>query len=201
MKFTKRILAALLTLTLALSLALPAAADNWSDFRITKQPQSKTIKYGDSFTLSVEVSFPAGVEVEYQWYRWTKDGSAYPITGATEISLLCGANDFDYPYKNDFYDYHCEIAAHEKDAGGNELSSEKRTSDRVRVTTNYVEEKAEKTFWDKAFDITLAPFGIAGGMTLVAITISFGLAIPFVPFIFLYYLIEGFVIGFRGLFL
>jgi len=201
MKFTKRMLATLLTLALAFALALPAtAAVNWDEFKITKQPQDLTIKHGDSFTLSIEVAVPAGVEVEYQWYRSPFAGSendSTRISGATTSLLQLSNTDTNYPpVRNSYYIYHCEITAYEKDTSGTEISSKARTSDKARVT---VEEK-EKNFWDKVFDITIAPFGIAAGMTLTTITMSFGLAIPFSPLVFLYYLFEGFIIGFRGLF-
>jgi len=62
MKLTKRLFAVLLTFALVLGFALPAmAAVKWSEFRITKQPQSQTIKHGESFTLSVEMNAPLQV--------------------------------------------------------------------------------------------------------------------------------------------
>jgi len=156
MKQTKKLFALLLTLALALSLALPTmAAVNWDDFRITKQPQSMTIIHGDSFTLSVEVSLPAEVvDVEYQWYRRFMSGGSTPIAGATAAELHRGSNDSDYPFKMNYNEYYCEITAYEKDAGGKELSSKKLTSGSARVTAK----EKEPTFWEKLAGIIFGPF-------------------------------------------
>jgi len=200
MKQAKKCLALALTLTLALTLALPAAAAvNWEDFRITRQPQSMTIIHGESFTLSMEVNVPDGVEVEYQWRRSPVGGSedsSTRIYGATEPDLQLSSNDDHYPFRNNYYDYYCEITAHGKDADGNELSSQTLTSGRARVT---VEEK-EKTFWEKVYSVTLEPFSYAGSMTLVGMMLSFGLLLPVAPFYFLYFLVVGYIEGFKGLF-
>ena len=201
MNFTKRILAVILTLALAFLLTLPAmAAVNWNELSITKQPQNLTIKNGESFTLSVEVNVPAGAEVEYQWYRSPFAGSendSTRISGATQPVLQLSNTDTNYPpVRNNYYIYHCVITAYEKDAFGIEISSQTRTSDKARVTVA----EEEKTFGDKMFDLFIAPFGIAGSMTITSILLSYGLAIPVAPLVFLYYLFAGFITGFRGLF-
>jgi hypothetical protein len=151
MKFTKRILAALLTLALALTLTLPAAAAvNWDDFRITTQPQSQTIIHGDSFTLSVEVEAPAGVEVEYQWYLRTRGGGSKPIEGATAKDFYCSSTYIEYPYVNNYDEYYCEISGYEKDTDGTVLSSKVLTSGRARVDAE--REVKKLTFWGKIWE-------------------------------------------------
>jgi len=187
-KFTKRILAALLTLTLALSLALPTmAAVNWDDFRIAKQPQGLTIKEGESFTLSVEVNVPDGVEVAYQWSISTKR-----IENATTPELHLGPDDPYYPENSPLggasTDYICDITAYEKDGGGNVISKRYLISDRVRVTT-------ERSFWGKLLDVTIAPFGYAFSAVIVA-----PVFIPIFPLAYLGFLIYFYVQGFMGLF-
>jgi hypothetical protein len=189
MKFTKRMLATLLTFALALSLALPVtAAVNWDEFKITKQPQNLTIKHGDSFKLSVEVTVPAGVEVQYQWYN---EGSL--IEGATAQDLHLGSSDPYYPKfdgtKSIDY-YQCRITAHDKH---NITISQTLTSNYARVTT-------EKTFTEKLASVTWEPFVFAFGGTMVQLAWSFGLLFPISPIMFLVYLIFGFVKGFKGLF-
>jgi len=193
MKITKRLLAAVLTMALALGLALPAmAAVDWDAFKITKQPQDLTIKHGDSFTLSVEVSVPAGVEVEYQWYRWMNGGGPKPIDGETAAIMIRKSNDSDYPSENRFYEYHCEITAHEEGTGN--LS--KLTSNKARVDA----EEKEKDFLGKVYSVTVEPFVYAGKQTATSVLLSFGFLIPLAPVWFLFFLVEGFINGFRGLF-
>ena len=189
MKFTKRMLAVTLTLALALSLALPAAAAvDWNDFRITKQPQNLTIKYGESFMLSVEVNVPAGVEVEYQWYT----GSSSKITGATTSEMHLGPNDHFYPenyrYGGASTDFICEITAYEKDGGGNVVSTRFRRSDMVYVST-------KRTSLGKLIDVTIGPFGYA--FTAVVVSPAF---IFIFPLAYLGFLIYFYGKGFVGLF-
>jgi len=198
MKQFKRLLALGLAFALAIGLALPTmAAVDWDDFRITKQPQGLTIKQGDSFTLSVEANIPDGVEVEYQWYR---EGGAWgelaiKIVDATTPDLHQNPNDSDYPDANMYHEYHCMITAYEN---GNAASTRTLTSSRVRVLAE--EEKKEKTFWEKVYSVTLEPFAYAGIMTMSGLLMSMGLIIPLSPFYFLYFLVEGYVKGFKGLF-
>jgi len=70
MRHTKALLSLLLTLALAFSLALPALADEPDPAMpvIAKQPQSVTVKSGESFTLTVEAEIASGGEIGYQWY-------------------------------------------------------------------------------------------------------------------------------------
>ncbi|MDR2686972.1 MAG: hypothetical protein LBB75_04410 [Oscillospiraceae bacterium] len=187
MKHTKGLLAALLALALALSLALPTmAAVDWSDFRITTQPQSKTIKYGDSFTLSVKVHVPDGVEVEYQWEHSNK------IEGATTSILTLGPDDRYYPEYDRLggasTDFICWITAYERDSDGHEISKRYLMSDRVHVTT-------ERTALGKFLDVTIAPFGYAFTMTMM----SPAFALIF-PISYLGCLVYCYIEGFKGLF-
>jgi len=196
MKFKKRILATVLTLALALGLALPTmAAVDWDEFKITRQPQGLTIKHGDSFTLSVEVTVPVDVEVEYQW-RSGSDARTI-IEGATDPDLHLGSNAPNYP-PNDkrggsTVTYSCKITAYEKDDSDNVIASQVLFSDRVRVTT-------ERTLGGKLYDITLAPFEEAAMSAMMALGMSWGLLIPFVPIVFLGVLIYSFIKNFIALF-
>ena len=188
MKSTKRILATLLTLALALSLTLPAmAVVDWDEFRITKQPQDLTIKNGDSFTLSVEVNIPDGVEVEYRWQR----DSSY-IEGATAPELHLRTGDSFYPefsrLGGDLADYVCDIIGYEKDAVGNVISSRSLRSDRVRVGT-------ERTALGKLFDVTIGPIGYA----LISPVLMTPLIVVY-PFAFLGFLVYYYYLGFKALF-
>jgi hypothetical protein len=189
MKKTKRILSTLLALVLsfalAFSFALPAAAAvNWDDFRITKQPQNLTIKHGDSFTLSVEVAMPVGADIKYQWY-----GGSNRIANATASELHLGADDRYYPDDDRLggasSSFFCEITAYDEDNGG-----DKRTiwSDTVHVTT-------ERTLLGKLLDVTIAPFGYAFSAVIVA-----PVFIPIFPLAYLGFLIYFYVQGFMGLF-
>jgi len=137
MKHTKRMLAALLTLALVFAIALPSFANqssvNWNEFRITKQPESRqNIKFGESFTLSVEVNVPEGVEVEYQWQRLFTN-----IEGAIESELHLDSSHPDYLFRsiNGTAEaiYRCIIRAYEKDDDGNTISSKKLQTNDARV--------------------------------------------------------------------
>ena len=131
MKFTKRLFAVTLIMALALGLAMPAAAAvNWDEFRITGQPQGKTVTYGESFTLGVEVAVPEEVEaVEYHWYR-----EAEAIEGAAAPELRLGPGDREYPsYARDNTGwngkYYVKVTAYETDGDGSVVSSELRSND------------------------------------------------------------------------
>jgi len=76
MKLSKRLLAMLLTLVLALTLALPAFAEddppeepNPAMPVITVQPVGGSMAIGELITLRVEAYIPNGDEVGYRWYR------------------------------------------------------------------------------------------------------------------------------------
>jgi len=204
MKFTKRILATLLTLALALTLALPTmAAVDWDEFRITARYLNGTrfssilIKQGDSFTLSVEVNVPDGIdEVTYQWSWYRDGGSRGTIEGATTSELCLSPSDSYYPEHQymgaDSTSYHCKITAYEKGSLGNDVSSQWLDA----PFSVYV----ERTPLDKIRDITVTPFVYAFGGTVSLISMTMGLLFPVSPLIFLGLLVYGFFEGFRGLF-
>jgi hypothetical protein len=186
----------LLTFTLALSFALPAmAAVNWDEFRIANQPQDLTIKHGDSFTLSVEVNVPDGVELEYRWRRMS-GGSKY-IENATTSELHISPDDSSYYPQNsrlggggDSVDFNCEIIPYVMGAAG-----------RVKMTqyvlrSNTVSVQTERTVLGKILDVTVAPFWYAFGGVMATPAVS----IPLFPFAYLYWLVLAYVSGFRALY-
>ena len=154
MKHTKRLLAMASALALALTLALPAmAAVNWDDFTIITEPppERQYVKRGESFTLSVEVNIPEGVEVTYQWYAYVTP-SDRPIAGATAPSLQLGPSDAFYPNMwgiagSRFCFYTCWITATDNISGQTKkLSSWPSTTVRV-----------EGNFFEKLYSVTLEP--------------------------------------------
>ncbi|MCL2300642.1 MAG: hypothetical protein FWC27_10920 [Firmicutes bacterium] len=166
---------------------------------IPKQPQNLVIKNGDGFTLGVQATAPAGVEFTYQWYHYVNAlSSAMPLKGATSPDLHLEAKDSGYPSPS--AEYYCKITAIKKDSDGNILSSRTVSSDDATVT-------AEKTFGDKLYGITIGPFVSAamiimtGGVLAVGWTLPLApLLIPLVPFVYLFYVVEGFIAGFKDLF-
>jgi len=100
----KKLLAALLTLALSLTLALPTAFAeegetgsqvNWDDFYIVTQPVASLSMFSsDTVTLRIEVNIPEGVEVGYQW-RYSG-----VIPDATEPVLTIGPDDW-WPRSSD----------------------------------------------------------------------------------------------------
>jgi len=180
------LLSVLLAFALTLSFALPALAINWDDFRITKQPQGLTVLDGDSFTLSVEVQFPAGAVVEYQWYV---DGSYYSgsTINATGPSLTAAPGDLYYalesgraPDNHSYKNYYCKITGYEMD--GDEIFSERTLqSDTVTVWVT----GQPLTFWEKMFVIFVLPIFETAGFVMIG---GGFLAIPFLlvsPFVYL----------------
>ena len=185
MKFTKRMLATLLTLALALGWALPTmAAVNWDEFRITKQPEGMTIKHGESFTLSVEVNVPDGVEVTYRWQC-----KGVFIENANTRELRLGPDDLYYPsferLGGNETSYQCWITPYED---GNAIPMRIRTSNTVNV-------KIERSISGKLLDVTIAPFGYAFTMVIM----SPALALIF-PISYIGCLIYAYYVGFRALF-
>jgi len=213
MKRTRKPFALLLALLLALGLAAPAMAAsaaqavNWGAFRIIEEPQSQTIPNGESFTLSVEVNIPDGVEVEYQWY-WTEPRTVFnmsgykftsPIPNATAPEVQLKPGDAEYPVISYTYnpgerfgEYYCQISAYEKDGSGAVVARRDLESETVRVDVL-------RSAGEKVYGVTLEPFAIAFMQTVLLNVWTFLMALPFSPIIFLYYLAGAFVIGFRGL--
>ena len=195
MKLTKRVLATVLAFALALSFALPSmAAVNWEKLYFTKRQQDITIKHGDSFTLSVEVNVPDGVEVQYQWY--CVPSGEVPIENATTHELQISPNTAIYP-SNDrlggtVAKYRCRVTANEKDDAENVISS--------KSLDNTVTVRTERTSSGKLYDLTIAPFTYAFGSAVGIISMTYGLLLPVSPIVFLVGLIFGFIQGFKGLF-
>jgi len=193
MRFTKRMLAVLLTLALALSLGLPAvAAVDWNEFRITKQPENMTIKQGDSFTLSVEVNVPEGMEVEYQWCRI--HGGSIDIENATSPDLRLGPDNSNYPQNNKFGGgdserYECQITAYAKNAVGTVVLEK-------RIWSNTVSVQLERTVVGKILDVTVGPFWYAFGSVFATAPVS----IPLFPLAYLFWVVLAYASGFRALF-
>ena len=206
MKQSKKLLALLMALVLAFSLALPALAEeaaeitaevnaagevsaaevDWDDFYIISQPPKEiTLTRGSDFTLSVEVNVPAGVEVRYRW-KWVAGDS----TISTEKELHRAPGDDYYPnaaparpYAKYCAEYRCEITAVEKDSDGKVVKTAVLKTEIITVT---ILPEREPTFWE-----TLLERWILGPLLLtvgVCVT-TFGVAIPFSPFVWIYYLI------------
>ena len=116
----KKLTALLLTLVLALVLTAPAAfaqeeenqsTINWDDFYIITQPQArKSIYAGESYTLSVEVHIPEGVEVEYRWWSFGHGGV---LSGNTEAVLQISPDDSWV--RREENEFACDIIGYEKD--------------------------------------------------------------------------------------
>ena len=197
MKHTKRLLALLLALVLALSLALPAmavspqSAINWDDFYIIRQPQSQTIRYGDSFTLSVEVNVPAGAEVRFQWRR--AEGGGRFIENATSSELHISPGDPHYPEGSSLGGvetrFEVWITAYVRN-DNNDIVLERR------ISSNSVRVQTEQTLLGRVFGVTIMPFSFAFAGILSTAPVS----IPLLPLSLPFFLIWGFVEGFRGLF-
>jgi len=142
----KKLISALLALVMVSGLfaAMPLTASaaestvNWDDFYIVTQPQGRTIKRGDTFTLSFEVNVPDGVEVEYQWFG-IANGTFKVAT--SEPFLICSPGDEYYPVLDTMFvpkaigsaTYLCTIVGYEKD--GDEIVSQKMLGI-GRVTVN-----------------------------------------------------------------
>jgi len=198
MKHTKGILALLLALALAFGLSLPAlAAVNWDDFYIITQAQDLYVKHGESFTLSVEVNIPDGIDrVTYQWCREYTNR----IEGATEATLQLSPGDPDYP-QSSFFDYvntnyspgpggshrayyYCLITAYPEDSAIQPITREYR----------YATVMVEGSFGRKLFSLTLEPFVY---VFKVCMDIFFFVG----PFGFIYYpfwLIERYIASFKA---
>jgi len=191
MRHIKRALALAAALALALALALPAAAVNWDDFYIVKQPpETLYIRNGESFTLSVEANIPAGAgPVLYRWYRSYGDW----IEGAATATLRLSPGDFDYPGENTFVfgtpgppgshraEYGCVITAF--DLQGARVETIETTVARVNV---------KGSFWDTLYGLTLEP--LAFGFSTLEIFFPIG------PIVMIPYIIARYIGNFSWLF-
>jgi len=186
MKYTKCMLALLLTLALVLSFALPVAAAVEPLNVISQPPSTVYVKRGESFTLTVEVEIPEGVdEVTYQW-RYI---GSVKVAGATSNTLLLSPGDAEYPKRQYYYSvtganserYSCRIAGIDSESG-------KEYGRVVGDITVHV----EGSFRDKLYSVTLEP--------LVASFNDIYDAFPLGLFFFLPNVINRYVENYRGLF-
>lgn len=154
MKHLQKSLALFLVFALGLSLALPAmAAVNWNKFYFIKQPQDLFVPYGESYTLSVEVNIPSGVEkVQYQWYR-TFAGDEISVSQSYEPTLQLCPGDACYapPTNSNDADTHiqkftCRVTAY-ADAGYQQET----------IRSNYIRVEVEGPPWEKQFRIITPP--------------------------------------------
>lgn len=182
MKHIKRVLAIAVALSLAFTLAMPAMAIvvDWSEFRIvTQPPEYLYVPYGESFTLSVEVNVPDGVdEVKYQWYQYRDYENDGLIAGATASTLQLSPGDPAYPAppnrEGALCDmrYYCAVTAF---ANGVER----------QLWCNSVYVTAEGSFWDKLYCLTIEPFVYAYKRN--------GVYLLFLPFLYPVDLINRFI--------
>lgn len=203
----KKLLAVLLTLALALTLALPALAEiNWDQSLITAHTENLTIEHGDSFTLRVDARASDGAVLEYQWYRYDVD-RYMAIEGADEAALLLGVDDPGYPNTLQVFlfgginvrllggasaNYRCEVTEYQMDGEGNQAYS--------RSASATMTVKTRRTLLSKLLGLVTTPliYGLGavvgmGGMTM-------GMLLPLAPVIFIAGLAMGLFDGIRGLF-
>ena len=88
MNHTKRLLALLLTLLLAFTLALPAFAEDDPPEEpdpampvITRQPQAGKWRFLEGVNISLEAQIPNGDPIGYIWHIRYEDGSEKSLTG------------------------------------------------------------------------------------------------------------------------
>jgi len=206
MKHTKKLLAALLSLILVLSLVAPVMAEeiyaapanvvslavNWDDFYIISQsPDELTVPFKSDFTLGVEVNIPAGAEVTYQWeYVIYGNLSSFRMENATEPVFHCSPGDVCYPtapaarpYKEKSKDFFCTITAVEKDVNGNVVDTARLVTRGITVTVLPERDTTPReVFMDRWI---IGPFWQTIGFCIG----TYGLAIPIAPIIWLYLLI------------
>lgn len=196
MKQTKKWLALVLTFALALSLALPAAAVNWDEFRIVTQPQSMTVAYGESATLTIEVNVPDGAQVVYDWRRVSTPNSFDTVMSkSTEPTLTVNfiedrkADGFiDWlgiaddkaaiAMSGDSEEYYCNVICREEDEDDNTIESRTLRSETVTVTME------KGNIWQQALGWIGFPL-IVGAQMLAPITwLTAFFAVPFIPIIY-----------------
>ena len=152
MKTTKRMLAILLTLILAFTLALPAMAEeseppvNWDElYIVTQPPEQLTVPFGADIVLSVEVSAPEGVVVVYQWQIGDR---ATPASEQPQLRLSPGSPYYpaaEAPYLPTQVIYRAIITAIVEDEYGNTAYMRVIQSRSVFVT---IEPERERTTWE-----------------------------------------------------
>jgi len=177
MKRTKRLLAILLALALAFTLALPAFAEDPDPAMpvITVQPQSVHVAYfNKGFTLFVEAYIPNGDAIGYRWVR-------IPPSGAEE---KVGGNFASYTYTEwsapETYYFYVEVY--------------NRNNPELSVTSETVSVSMEPpTLWE-AYILAPLRWGLRVWATTVGFT--FGLTLPLTPLIIL----AGIIMYFIGMF-
>ena len=190
MKRTKTLLALLLALAMAFTLALPAmaASRKRNDIKITVTGHEKFLPFGSPFTLRVSVDMPDGVEIEsYQWGMWY--GGFGGLEGETDSVLHAAPGDDIYPnaYKPYLYSgqrYHCVVTFVEKDASGNVIDTFTKVSEEIRVG---IDPERNATVWEALKDSAKTGLFLAGETSYQ----SFFLLLPLSPITFL----VGFCIG------
>ncbi len=173
MENTKKVVSVLLCLVLVFSaFTVSASAQetvNWDEFYFTKQPQDVVITNGESFTLSVEVNAPEGVELSYHW-----NPSFYGDAKQETDTLTVNKGESRYPSLKSAYgferEYYCTVTATQKGEDGRVINRKTIESDRatVSIKMNAVEgiKHIVVTPWSDAFDLTLALTGLTFGMFL-----------------------------------
>ncbi len=184
MKISKRILSVFLALALAAGIFAPCAfaqeaeqGVNWEEFYFITQPQDTYFFNGDSFTLSVEVNAPEGVELSYQWVP------IYNEIGVVDTqTLTIDKDDPRYPsldsiktYERDFY---CEVTAIEKNADGKIISRKTIESERAKATIKMNAGEGLK-------HIFISPWSNAAELTLALMGLTFGIFLPFAPVVYI----------------
>ena len=179
MKQSKKLLAILLTLALALTLAAPAAfadeeatkpAINWDDFYITSQPPEElSLPFGSDITLRIEVNAPEGTEVTYQWLVSAEENSGQ------ELRLSPG--DFSYPksapYNRASAAYYCTITAVELNEDGEAVDSRTLTT----RTAVVLSAEREKTIWDTIKEKLSSVWYIIQAFGFFFIVVPFGVLV------------------------
>ncbi|MCL2495562.1 MAG: hypothetical protein FWE98_07935 [Oscillospiraceae bacterium] len=186
----KKPLALLLALALAFALALPAvfaeegetqSQVNWDDFYIVTQPQNQTVKYGENFTLTVEVNVPDGVEVEYFW------SNIYRNYGyrTTEPMILVGPDLSLYPMREASHyfnlqasvTYTCKITVGIRDDNGVFPYNQRRELE----TEQFRVDMENKNFIPILYNLTIMPFisAIGGPLLLMMYIPPLALVYPF----------------------
>jgi len=97
MRLTKKLLSVLLVLVLALTLAMPAFAENGEPPEepnpampvITVQPVGGRIRVENrNDMLRVQAYIPNGDEIGFQWYRYSESSARRPMGRTAEITVI-----------------------------------------------------------------------------------------------------------------
>jgi len=177
MKHAKKWLALLLTLALALTLALPAFAEddppeepNPAMPVITRQPEGGIIRFGSSVPISVEAHIPNGDEIGYLWHFNYSNGN---------VGSWCGD---DAEVEMQYYEVAVCVEVF------NKASPEYRvTSETVYVEKALIDKIAQAMEPVTDFLFYKMPNAITNAITII-------LLLPFLPFIFLFGTLPGWML-------